>query len=254
MSGNESVFISFEWFSYLGSAIAAGVSALTAIRRDRPRILKINELGTSISYERDLRIEEKEIEIHWGRLDYRFLPIFSIINGNGRLTSLMSRIFVNEIPKNANPEFYYYQFDKLEENLPKFSYIVVNNFWENKKKIYLEKRKFYLRNKIQKIFIIIKTELDQTFRNNVTHYIKTDHLEIINQNRLPVIDYIIDLPFTITRDYIDESNNHIYDVRVVRDSSSPTGNHIQLTIQSIPPKKIDQFGRLKIPFKKPVPF
>lgn len=236
-----------EWIPYVGS-IGTGIAVATLMWKDRPKVTNTRDIGISINYENESRIEEKEFAIKWSTIDYTFLPIWAVIDGNGKLTRTphMSDLFLEAVPANAAVELYYYRGGTLDEYLPTYAYRVIDSK-HNRKKVYLVKRKFYQDYGINRVYMIVKTPLDPSFKANINHSINREFIEIINQNRVDVVKYKITLPSNITKEYIDETNDLIEDI-IERDNEP-----LEIIVRNVPRRSADQPGRIRIPFRVPIP-
>ena len=175
------------------------------------------------------------------------MPPWAIVNENGKPESRFNHIFLTEIPKDAKIDFYFFRFGKLEDTLSKVAYKIIDNPWEDSKRIYLETRKYYMKNKIDTVYTIVKSKIPLDYQENIRHYVADEYIEITNNNYFKIINYEIDLPYVLTKSNIDKKNQHIDIVERVQDNTSPTGEHLKLIIREIPPKQIDQPGKIKIP-------
>lgn len=232
-----------DWISrILTTSLVTGIIAV--VLKDRPRVISTKYLGNFINYEKGYREEEKEFEIKWGVFDYTILPFWGLDDHDGRLkrTSRMRDILLDQVQDNATVDPpYYYKTESLDVPIPEYAYKITEPK-KRRKKIYLIKRKFYRKENIDRVFVTIKTPIDLSFKDNITHEFNDEFIQITNLNRLDVINYRIEIPDDITTNMIDSSNNHIEDI-------TNQDNRRIMVIRRVAGRIVDQAGRIKIPLR-----
>ena len=170
---------------------------------------------------------------------------------DGKPAQIFCDMFLTEIRKEASIELSYFRFGELEEKLSCVGYRVIDNPWDNVKKIFLVTRKYYTKNKINTIFAIVRDKISINYRNKIKHHIHDEYIEITNNNNVKIINYEINLPFNISKRRIDQSHQLIETIERIDDDASPTGEYLKLFIREVPPKQVDQPGKVKIPLISP---
>ena len=199
------------------------------VTRLRPKVIYSNSLEPIIDYDNNKQYLEKEFKIKWPKF---CLPIlFRIINGNGKLVSICSYIFLSELPKNANVEFYYYKHETDETKLPSYTFKQVNNA-PNAQKIFLVTKKYFQDNDIKKLFMISSLTPNMNYRESIISDIQNTHITIKNYNSYEIINYSINLPNHIKNTMLDLTNDKI-EIKKINDDSEQ-GFYIRLVINKLP--------------------
>lgn len=227
------------------------------IQKIEPKILDVENSETKIDYERNITILENIYKLDWGK---HWLP-FPIcqIDIYGRYVSKFSFIFLDELPRDAKIEFYYYRDQIHEKKLPNFAYMHTALPWKTSQEIYLVSKKYYIENNILELTRVVTIKLDEYYKHSISYKIYDKYIEITNTNSHKIINYVIDLPQHISKTKIDEKNNNIARVEIIQHNPKNVTNkndvlyvennsaRLRIIIKEIPKRESGQFGKLKIP-------
>jgi len=212
---------------------------IPALIRSFPKKISEHLRVSFIDDENGLLIEQREFEFSWGFLFF------------------WDRLKLIEVPKSASYEITYKPINGLETMLPSDCY--TEKIGKIGRVIYLKNRSFFNHKNIKRVFLLIKSPVDHSYKENIRMERHSNFLEIINNNNIEIRNYNINLSKDIQLENIKDAKESIEHVRIeiplpqLEDvlytrikESIESGLAVMIMIKRIPPKQGNIPGKIKI--------
>jgi hypothetical protein len=206
-------------------------------------MLREELLLSYIDDENRQKIEQRELEISWGRLFF------------------CNSLKLVEVPKSSDFELTFKPINGLENQLPSDCY--TDKTGKIGRIVYLTNRKFFGKRNVNKVFLFLKSPMSIDYRAKISTKVYPTCLQIINENPIEIRNVNITLPTDLDLNRIVKATQHIDHVRIEiplpllgdalpRKISNCREAQLAMTliVKRLPPKQGNTAGITEIPLSQ----